>query len=231
MWHQSSRKTSDLLPFTDYGWKNSERGLEIMSNMKRVLQRLDFYTKRCQCNKGDMLCIPQKGWCGCTRNGRQSGPACKCIKEKCFNKSTGPSADTSLQHNTHTPEEIISEPTVLRAHTTEDINSDCECIYTSEEMSSECEDEENEDEDEVQCLEVDDPEIDNIMREVFLEMKTCYFDLLHIHTFFSTTYALYVLFITSRGKTVMVSSIHVLHTAKKTLVASNTEWLPWLQTS
>ena len=175
MWHQSLRKTPDLLPLTDYGWKNSERGLEIvwdsMSNMKRVQQRLDFYTKGCKCNKGDMLCIPQKGRCGCTHNGRQCGPACKCIKEKCFNKSTGPSADdTSLPHNIHTPEEIISEPIFLHTHTSEDINSDLECTYTPEEMSSECENEENEsneDEDEVQCLELDDPEIDNIMREVF----------------------------------------------------------------
>lgn len=131
----------------------------------------DFYTKGCKCNKGDMLCIPQKGRCGCTRNGRQCGPACKCIKEKCFNKSTGPSADdTSLPHNIHTPEEIISGPIFLHTHTTEDINSDLECTYTPEEMSSKCENEENEsneDEDEVQCLEVDDPEIDNIMREVF----------------------------------------------------------------
>ena len=137
--------------------------------MKRVQQRLDFYTKGCKCNKGDMLCIPQKGRCGCTRSGRQCGPACKCLKEKCCNKSRGPPADTSLPHHTYTSEEITSlncEPTVLHTHTPEDINSDSE--YTSEEMSSECgENESNKDEDEAQCLEVDDPEIDDIMREVF----------------------------------------------------------------
>ena len=100
--------------------------------------------------------------------GNACGPACKCLKEKC-NKSRGPPADTSLPHHTYTSEEIPSlncEPTVLHTHTPEDINSDSE--YTSEEMSSECgENESNKDEDEAQCLEVDDPEIDDIMREVF----------------------------------------------------------------
>ena len=95
--------------------------------------------------------------------------ACKCLKEKLCNKSRGPPADTSLPHHTYTSEEITSlncELTVLHTHTPEDINSDSE--YTSEEMSSECgENESNKDEDEAQCLEVDDPEIDNIMREVF----------------------------------------------------------------
>ena len=59
------------------------------------------------------------------------------------------------------------------------MNSDCE--YTSEEMSSECgENESNKDEDEAQCLEVDDPEIDDIMREV--TSLNCEPTVLHTHT-------------------------------------------------
>ena len=102
----------------------------------KVQQRLDFYTKGCKCSKGDTLCNPQKGHCGCTHNHRQCGPAYKCslTKEKCCNKSE-PSGDheTSLQvvppHCTHTSEET---------HTLQQ-------THTPEEMYSESEDEENTD--------------------------------------------------------------------------------------
>lgn len=164
-----------MLPLTDYGWKNSERGLKIvwdsMSNMKRVQQRLISILRAVNATKETCYAFLKKGGVVVLVMVGSVALHAKCIKEKCFNKSTGPSADdTSLPHNIHTPEEIISGPIFLHTHTTEDINSDLECTYTPEEMSSKCENEENEsneDEDEVQCLEVDDPEIDNIMREVF----------------------------------------------------------------
>ena len=169
MWHQALRKTPELLPITDYGWEHSDKGLKIVwdstNNISQIQQRLDFYTKGCKCSKGDTLCNPQKGRCGCTRNGRQCGPACKCSKEKCCNISK-PSTEASLEpvppHCTHTSD---LTDTVEETHTLEE-------MHTPEEMYSESEDEDNEDsDDEVQsqCLaiEIENPEIDDIMREVF----------------------------------------------------------------
>jgi len=116
MWHQALRKTPELLSSTDYGWEHSD--------INKVQRRLDFYTKGCKCSKGDTLCNHQKGCCGCARNHRQCGPACKCSKEKCYNKSE-PFGKTLLQmvppHCAH-----ISEETHFKRHTPEEMYSESE---------------------------------------------------------------------------------------------------------
>ena len=106
MWKQADQNTITLPDITEWGWSVVENELVVKWDSQSNLKRIDKYRKLwingCKCKSLNKPCSNRN--CGCQKNLKSCGPACKC-SNKCCNKPVDPSIEALMQDESGTSSE------------------------------------------------------------------------------------------------------------------------------
>ena len=106
MWKQTDQNIITLPNITEWGWSIVDNELIVKWDSQSNLKRTDKYRKLwingCKCKSLNKPCSSKN--CGCQKNLRSCGPACKC-SNKCCNKPVDPSIEALMQDEPGTSSE------------------------------------------------------------------------------------------------------------------------------